>query len=166
MKQLRNILTPLVLFCLLAAGFPVFAQEQEEAAPKMQDEMTSKEEKENTVDVKEIVFGHIGDSYEWHILTYGDTHVSVPLPIIVYSSNTGWHAFLSSNLAHGQEYEGFYIAETGDYAGKVVEKDAQGNEVRPLDISITKTAFSLMINSLILVLIIVGVFERMESVRV
>ena len=46
MKQLRNILTPLVLFCLLAAGFPVFAQEQEEAAPKMQDEMTSKEEKE------------------------------------------------------------------------------------------------------------------------
>lgn len=45
MKQLRNILTPLVLFCLLAAGFPVFAQEQEEAAPKMQDEMTSKEEK-------------------------------------------------------------------------------------------------------------------------
>ena len=48
MKQLRNILTPLVLLCLLAAGFPVFAQEQEEAAPKMQDEMTSKEEKENT----------------------------------------------------------------------------------------------------------------------
>ena len=41
MKQLRNILTPLVLLCLLAAGFPVFAQEQEEAAPKMQDEMTS-----------------------------------------------------------------------------------------------------------------------------
>ena len=35
MKQLRNILTPLVLLCLLAAGFPVFAQEQEEAAPKM-----------------------------------------------------------------------------------------------------------------------------------
>ena len=34
MKQLRNILTPLVLLCLLAAGFPVFAQEQEEAAPK------------------------------------------------------------------------------------------------------------------------------------
>ena len=24
MKQLRNILTPLVLLCLLAAGFPVF----------------------------------------------------------------------------------------------------------------------------------------------
>ena len=63
MKQLRNILTPLVLLCLLAAGFPVFAQEQEEAAPKMQDEMTSKEEKENTVDVKEIVFGHIGNFF-------------------------------------------------------------------------------------------------------
>ena len=77
MKQLRNILTPLVLLCLLAAGFPVFSQEQEEAAPKMQDEMTSKEEKENTVDVKEIVFGHIGDSYEWHITTWGKTHITI-----------------------------------------------------------------------------------------
>ncbi len=28
MKQLHNIVAPLVLFCLLAAGFPVFAQEQ------------------------------------------------------------------------------------------------------------------------------------------
>ena len=73
MKQLRNILTPLVLLCLLAAGFPVFAQEQEEAAPKMQDEMTSKEEKENTVDVKEIVFG-ISATHTNGILRRGVKH--------------------------------------------------------------------------------------------
>ena len=143
MKTLRYLWLFLLVF--VTGLMPVYADNTEIGGEK------------GKVDVQEIVFGHISDSYEWHILTYGDTHVSVPLPIIVYSSNTGWHAFLSSNLAHGQEYEGFYIAETGDYAGKVVEKDAQGNEVRPLDISITKTAFSLMINSLILVLIIVGV---------
>ena len=107
MKQLRNILTPLVLLCLLAAGFPVFAQEQEEAAPKMQDEMTSKEEKENTVDVKEIVFGHIGDSYEWHITTWGKTHITIPLPIIVYSSTTGWHFYLRVLKRTGVVMKGF-----------------------------------------------------------
>ena len=133
MKQLRNILTPLVLLCLLAAGFPVFAQEQEEAAPKMQDEMTSKEEKENTVDVKEIVFGHIGDSYEWHITTWGKTHITIPLPIIVYSSTTGWHTFLSSRLEeNGGSYEGLSIAPEGSkYEGKLVEYNAAGEQVRP-----------------------------------
>lgn len=70
--------------------------------------MTSKGEKENTVDVKEIVFGHIGDSYEWHITTWGKTHITIPLPIIVYSSTTGWHTFLSSRLEeNGVVMKGF-----------------------------------------------------------
>ena len=92
MKQLRNIVAPIFLLCLmLVAGLPVFAQTQED--------VTLQEQKENTVDVKEIVFGHIGDSYEWHITTWGKTHITIPLPIIVYSSTTGWHTFLSSRLA-------------------------------------------------------------------
>ena len=159
MKQLRNILTPLVLLCLLAAGFPVFAQEQEEAAPKMQDEMTSKEEKENTVDVKEIVFGHIGDSYEWHITTWGKTHITIPLPIIVYSSTTGWHTFLSSRLEeNGGSYEGLFIAPEGSkYEGKLVEYNAAGEQVRPWDISITKVTFALLFNSVLLLVIVLSV---------
>lgn len=63
MKQLHNIVAPLILFCLMAAvSLPVLAQEQEGEAvsQQTQDEITPKEEQENTVDVKEIVFGHIG----------------------------------------------------------------------------------------------------------
>ena len=71
MKQLRNIVAPIFLLCLmLVAGLPVFAQTQEDVTPQ--------EQKENTVDVKEIVFGHIGDSYEWHITTWGKTHITIP----------------------------------------------------------------------------------------
>ena len=103
MKQLRNIVAPIFLLCLmLVAGLPVFAQTQEDVTPQ--------EQKENTVDVKEIVFGHIGDSYEWHITTWGNTHITIPLPIIVYSSTTGWHTFLSSRLEeNGGTYEGLSI---------------------------------------------------------
>ena len=50
MKRLRNILTVI----LLALGMLLPATVRAE----------------NTVDVKEIVFGHIGDSYEWHITTW------------------------------------------------------------------------------------------------
>ena len=40
-------------------------------------------QQQENIDVKGIVFGHIGDSYEWHITTWGNTKVVVPLPIIV-----------------------------------------------------------------------------------
>ena len=113
MRQLRNILTGVLLTLGLLVSIPVAA-----------------EQKEGTVDVKEIVFGHIGDSYEWHITTWGKTHVTIPLPVILRSETTGWHAFLSSRLEeNGGTYEGFSIAPAGSkYEGKLVEHDAAGNE--------------------------------------
>ena len=56
-----------------------------------------------TVDVKKIIFDHVKDSYEWHITTIGDTHVTLPLPIILYSSRTGWESFSSSVFHHAPE---------------------------------------------------------------
>lgn len=114
---------------------------------------------EETVDVKGVVFGHIGDAYEWHITTWGETHVTVPLPVIVYSPVTGWHCFSSARLAeHGGSYEGLRIAPEGSrYEGKLVEYDANGQEVRPWDFSITKVVFALLFNSVLLVVIILSV---------
>ena len=154
MKQLRNIVAPIFLLCLmLVAGLPVFAQTQEDVTPQ--------EQKENTVDVKEIVFGHIGDSYEWHITTWGKTHITIPLPIIVYSSTTGWHTFLSSRLVeNGGTYEGLSVAPEGSkYEGKLVEYNAAGEQVRPWDISITKVTFALLFNSVLLLVIVLSVAQ-------
>lgn len=154
MKQLRNIVAPIFLLCLMtAASLPVFAQTQED--------VTSQEQKENTVNVKEIVFGHIGDSYEWHITTWGKTHITIPLPIIVYSSTTGWHTFLSSRLAeNGGTYEGLSVAPEGSkYEGKLVEYNAAGEQVRPWDISITKVTFALLFNSVLLLVIVLSVAQ-------
>lgn len=41
----------------------------------------------STVDVKEIVLGHMGDAYEWHILTWNGHEVAIPLPVIVKGEN-------------------------------------------------------------------------------
>ena len=109
------------------------------------------------VDVKKIIFDHVKDSYEWHITTVGDTHVTLPLPIILYSSRTGWVVFSSSVFHHADEYNGFRISRSGNYEGKIVEIDAYGNERRPvLDLSLTKTVVSVFIISLLLILIVVG----------
>ena len=110
---------------------------------------------EGELDVNELIFGHIGDAYEWHVVTVGDLHLTIPLPVIVKSS-TGWHVFSSSNLEGGKEYEGLYIADGGTNDGKIVERNAAGEEVRPLDISITKNVLGLFINSVLLVCIMLG----------
>lgn len=107
------------------------------------------------VDVKKVIFDHIRDSYEWHITTIGDKHISIPLPIIVYSSRTGWECFSSSVFHHTDEYKGFRIAKSGANEGKIVEVGEDGTEQRPLlDLSLTKTVVSVLIISLLLVVIV------------
>lgn len=105
------------------------------------------------IDVGEILFGHTGDSYGWHILTWKGKHINLPLPCIVHSSK-GWQFFLSSALEHGNSYEGLFIAEDGKYKDKIVELSHDGTQIRPLDLSVTKNVCSLMISSLILLLLV------------
>jgi F-type H+-transporting ATPase subunit a len=104
-------------------------------------------ESEEDIDIAEIIFEHIGDDYQWHILTWGDKHVVLHLPVIVHSS-TGWHVFSSRRLSHGESWEGLKIDPE---KGKIVEVDSGK---RPFDISITKNVLSLMMSSLLLLIII------------
>ena len=101
---------------------------------------------EEPLDIAGIVFGHIGDDYEWHITDWGERRIAIPLPVIVRSRSTGWHVFSSHHLEEG-EYQGFALNENG----KVIEV-ATGK--RPLDISITKNVLSLMMSSALLLLVI------------
>jgi F-type H+-transporting ATPase subunit a len=115
----------------------------------------------NSINPKEIIFEHTRDSYQWHITTVNGRHISIPLPVIVYSSASGWNVFLSSRLEHGHRYGGFYISGEGKYAGKVVEAGANGAAVRPaLDISLTKTALAIILNSAVMLAIFLPVARR------
>ncbi|NDW10612.1 F0F1 ATP synthase subunit A [Dysgonomonas sp. 520] len=110
------------------------------------------------LNVKELILDHLGDAYEWHITTWKDSHISIPLPVILYSESSGFQMFSSSKFHHGAEsHNGFYIAKDGDYKGKIVEKNAAGEEVRPWDFSITKNAAALIIASILLIIIILSV---------
>ena len=87
---------------------------------------------EQDIDVPEIIFGHIGDEYEWH---------GVPLPCIVIEN--GVHVF---TLHHAAE-NGYTLNENGKLVNAQTGK-------RPLDLSITKNVLSLMMSSLLLLVII------------
>ena len=112
-------------------------------------------EQSSEIDVGEILFGHIVDSYGWHITDWKGKHVTIPLPCIVHSS-TGWHFFMSSKIEHGHEHEGLFIAEEGRYEDKIVERGADGELVRPFDISITKNVASLMFAAVLLISLVLA----------
>ena len=136
-KELKKIIAILSLMFLIAV--PAMAQES------AQDE---------TVDVKGVIFGHLKDSYHWHIITIGQKEVSLHLPVILYSKVSGWHFFSSRELEHTGSYEGFHITGDGAHAGKLVETLPDGTELKPLDLSLTKIALAVIINSLLLCVIV------------
>lgn len=109
------------------------------------------------LNVKEFILDHLADAYEWQIVSDGERHLTISLPIILRSKQSGWHFFSSSHLRGGAEYRGLHIANNGKYKGKIVEIDAAGNLSRPLDLSLTKNAAALLIASTLLILIVMGV---------
>ena len=113
---------------------PVSARAQEEAP-------VQKAAEEAKLDMQEYIFGHIGDSYEWHITTINGKSIAIPLPCIIIED--GVHVFSFEKL----EENGYALNDKG----KIV--NASTGE-RPLDISITKNVLGLMFDSILLVVLI------------
>ena len=80
------------------------------------------------VNVSEVIFSHIGDSYEWHMWTWKGHPVAIYLPVILYSKTSGWHVFSSKHIAEGETYEGFRIqTDALKYSSKLVEVAPDGS---------------------------------------
>ena len=106
-----------------------------------------------------FVMEHVSDAYEWHIATFGETHISIPLPIILYSSEKGLNVFMSSRFHHGHEsYKGFKIEHQGENEGKIVELNAQGEvSSLPIDLSITKAVAGIFVSVFVLLFIFLSI---------
>ncbi|MDR1372494.1 MAG: F0F1 ATP synthase subunit A [Dysgonamonadaceae bacterium] len=138
----------LIIILLLIYSTGASAQNE---AEHLADAAPAHETPGGKLNVTEMILEHVGDAYDWHVATVGEHNVSIPLPVIVRSQNDGWNVFLSSRFEHGHaEYRGFSIANEGKFKGKIVENTA-GKEVRPLDLSLTKNAVSLILSSIFLI---------------
>lgn len=139
MNRFKYIL--LVFALLLPLG--TFAEGQEVEA-----------QEEGGINIPELVMEHLADSYEWHFFSYEGEHYSLPLPVIVRSERTGeW--FFQMGVMHHHEValpEGFFLNEEAH--GKIYEQMPDGTTVRPIDLSLTKSACQIWI----VVLLMMGVF--------
>lgn len=112
---------------------------------------TQAKEKES-FNAGEVILGHLADEHSWHILTWKDHPVAIPLPVILYNEGH-LDCFMSSKFHHGTAtYKGYKIATEADgkdLGGKIVCVDASGKYTgkKPLDFSITKNVFGIFIIS-------------------
>lgn len=97
---------------------------------------------DDELNVEEYLFGHIADSYEWHICTVNGKEIAIPLPCIIIED--GVHVFTLHNMAE----HGYALNEDG----KLI--NASTGERPFWDISITKNVLGLMIDSILLVVLI------------
>ena len=102
-----------------------------------------------------FIIDHIGDTYDWHILTWNGHHVSIPLPVILYSEQSGFHAFMSTKFHHDGSYKGFSVAADGAYKGKILELST--GERPMLDLSITKNVFALFVSVVVILWVFLSV---------
>jgi F-type H+-transporting ATPase subunit a len=127
------------------------AQEHGDENHNSQQEGTHEEEE---FDPATYILEHIADSHEWHLFTNREgEHVSIYLPVILWSREKGLSTFSSRKLAHGHTYDGYMIMDEGELEGRIVNVDEQGHideETLPLDISITKNVAAMMVASFIL----------------
>ena len=125
-------------------------------------------------DITSFIFHHISDSHFFTVFGHGDHGFTLHLPIILWTDN-GLVTFSSSAfkfdeegkvpvekngqrfaIAHNKIY---YANETADAQGSYVSHvtDSKGEEtvtnVRPLDFSITKNVFTMLLSVVILIVV-------------
>lgn len=114
---------------------------------KASDSHTSEE---NSFDISTLIFHHIGDAHEWHFATIGHTHLSIDLPVILYSHDRGVEVF---SFARFKDHDHNFIPYQGytvDHHGKIVSTEGRSF----LNFSITKNVASLFLS----VILLFGVF--------
>ena len=157
MKVLKNIVCLSFLMCLLF-GTHDFAM--------------AENEQEKEFNAGEVIIEHILDSYEWHICTWKGHHVGFYLPCIVFNDGH-CYAFSSKEFHENGQYKTvnktnseelvFAIPNEGKYKGKIVILNADGSQIRPFDISITKNVLALFISCALIIVLFYLVTKAYEK---
>lgn len=110
------------------------------------------EGKEETFNPGEMIQHHITDAPDWHIVSIDGHHYSIPLPVILYSSQRGLAVFSSSNFHNPTEtYNGYKLEH-----GHIEAIDANGavdHSVHLYNVSITKNVASMMLSAVLLLVL-------------
>lgn len=177
-KSLKSLLAAgFSVFCLLFT-ISVFAQDQ-----MPETESSTKKEEKKGFDANEVIFGHVLDAHEFHFFSYegkdGTEHdAAIPLPVILYSPQKGFSAFMFSKFNHGEEnYKGYalvtnkkleeqHLSADKYHDGQIVAMNDNGqinDGIKVYDLSLTRNVVQMIIALALLVWVMLSIAKRYKS---
>jgi len=155
---------------IMLFSFAQIANAQEPHLEENQDiHHPAQEEKEFSP--AELINEHIGDSHDFHIADWKGHAISMPLPVILWTKK-GLVIFMSSQFHHdnkgevivenkNQKFvrieEQIYQMNEGENDVVLNSEDSPENVSKPLDFSITKNVFSMLMSAILLLLLFTAV---------
>jgi len=149
-------------------------------------EQAHKEKEGAKLNPGQLLMEHILDAHEFHFLTIGVHHVTIPLPVILYSPQRGLTAFFSSKFHHGSEsHNGYrmidetYLENLEKEQGVDVKKEAMSvalgkiipvtednkwdRSVKSYDLSMTRNVVQMFLGLILLVWILLSVAAKYKK---
>ncbi len=164
-----------LFFAFLFVFMSSFAAAQHESEGEKSAEKVEHTEEGKPFNATKMIMEHIGDSNEWHLWTTKDEsgeehHTSIPLPIII-KDNAGWHTFLSKDIAHGHEHDGYTLEHGQVVSTKGIQKATlfaliggkQKSSDVFFDMSITKNAASMFLSVIFMMVIFIGMARNYKK---
>ncbi len=148
---MKSLLVAVFSLFLLSISPNSFAQENGEK---------STEKDPNAFDANEVIFGHVKDAHEFHFLSYKgsdgeEREAIIPLPVILYSSQKGFSAFMSSAFHHNQTKDGYKLEE-----GKIIPEEAS---VTVYDISLTRNVVQMLIALILFLWLMLAIAKKYKN---
>lgn len=141
---------------------------------------TGHEAKAEKLNPAEIILDHVADGHEFHFGT-----ATLPLPVLLYNSDKGVSAFMSSAFHHGMEPHDGYVLMNKHYQekhgldkvknekgkplfknGKIYALNAAGEpdpNISVFDFSITRNVVQMLISVILLILIMTRIAKKYKA---
>ncbi len=177
-----------LLIAILSLFIPIFfkvsiAQTPQKNEATIETASNAAEQKEHKLNPGETLMEHILDAHEFHVITFGVHHISIPLPVILYSPQKGLSVFMSSKFEHGEKtYNGYRLIDEkyleklheenidtkklGLSTGKIIsvtEDDKFIESAKVYDLSMTRNVVQMLLALIILVWILISVANKYKK---
>ncbi len=112
-----------------------------------------------------MIMHHIGDSHEWHFATIGHTHLTIPLPVILYNPEPGkgLEFFCASKFVDATGHMNVLDGKYGEYVIHHDKIHHANPDIHVYDFSITKNVASLFISFFLLVVVFLYIASRYKK---
>jgi len=154
---MKYLLAAVFSLSILFFSNSLFSQEKHENT-----EAPAEKHESGTFDPAKLIMEHIMDAHEFHFATVGEHHITIPLPVLLYSPQRGVSFFSYSNFHHGHEAYNGYKSEEGKIVA--VKEDGSVDEaVQVYDFSLTRNVVQMIIALALLVIIMIGIANKYKK---